>query len=102
MIFDFYHSGSSVNDLSIEYGVSNVTVYKRIKDLTAIEGTDGKEIAPKDVDSFQKENFQLKRELKIFKKLYMTLIARFNAQSSTYSHSTLIGEVVFCLINVFH
>ncbi len=36
MIIDLYHSGSSVKDLSSEYGVSDVTIYKWIKDLTWI------------------------------------------------------------------
>ncbi|KGX84553.1 transposase, partial [Pontibacillus litoralis] len=56
MVVDLYHSGSSVKDLSSEYGVSDVTIYKWIKDLNPIEGTDGKEITLKDVDAIQKEN----------------------------------------------
>ena len=37
MIVDLYHSGNSVKDLSGEYGVSEVTIYKWIKDFTPIE-----------------------------------------------------------------
>ncbi|MEI3598603.1 IS3 family transposase [Oceanobacillus sp. MO10714A] len=70
MIVDLYHSGSSVKDLSSEYGVSDVTIYKWIKDLTPIEGTEGKEITPKDVDAIQKENLRLKQELENLKKGY--------------------------------
>ncbi|WP_204671902.1 IS3 family transposase [Gracilibacillus alcaliphilus] len=70
MIVDLYQSGSSVKDLSNEYGVSDVTIYKWIKDLTPIEGTDGKEITPKDVDAIQKENLRLKQELENLKKGY--------------------------------
>ncbi|WP_442946280.1 IS3 family transposase [Oceanobacillus sp. MO10714A] len=70
MIIDLYHSGSSVKDLSSEYGVSDVTIYKWIKDLTPIEGSDGKEITPKEVDAIQKENLRLKQELEILKKGY--------------------------------
>jgi len=75
MIVDLYHSGSSVKDLSSEYGVSNVTIYKWIKDLTPIEGTGDQEITPKDVDAIQKENLRLKQELEILKKA-MAIFAR--------------------------
>ncbi len=75
MVVDLYHSGSSVKDLSSEYGVSNVTIYKWIKDLTPIEGTGDKEITPKDVDAIQKENLRLKQELEILKKA-MAIFAR--------------------------
>lgn len=67
-IVDLYHSGSSVQDLSSEYGISNVTIYKWIKDFTPVEGVDGKEITPKEVDAIQKENLRLKQELEILKK----------------------------------
>ncbi|MCU9600883.1 transposase [Pallidibacillus thermolactis] len=75
MVVDLYHSGSSVKDLSSEYGVSNVTIYKWIKDLTPIEGISDKEITPKDVDAIHKENLRLKQELEILKKA-MVIFAR--------------------------
>lgn len=75
MIVDLYNSGSSVKDLSSEYGVSDVTIYKWIKDLTPNEGTDGKGITPKDIDAIEKENFRLKQELEILKKA-MAIFAR--------------------------
>lgn len=75
MIVDLYHSGSSVKDLISEYGVSNVTIYNWIKDLTPIEETGDKEITPKDVDAIQKENIRLKQELEILKKA-MAIFAR--------------------------
>ena len=75
MIVDLYHSGSSVKDLSSEYGVSTVTIYKWINDLTPIEGTGDKEITPKEVDAIQKENLRLKQELEILKKA-MAIFAR--------------------------
>ncbi|WP_238456063.1 IS3 family transposase [Lederbergia galactosidilytica] len=78
MIVDLYQSGSSVKDLSSEYGVSDVTIYKWIKDLTPIEGTDGKEITPKDVDAIQKENLRLKQELEIPKKGYGHIRSKVN------------------------
>lgn len=75
MVVDLYHSGSSVKSLSSEYGVSEVTVYKWIKDFTPVEGMDGKEITPKEVDAIQKENLRLKQELEILKKA-MAIFAR--------------------------
>nr|WP_144922645.1 IS3 family transposase [Paenibacillus bovis] len=69
-VVDLYHSGSSVKDLSSEYGVSEVTIYKWIKHFTPIEGPQGKEITPKEIDAIQKENLRLKQELEIFKKGY--------------------------------
>ena len=75
MVVDLYHSGSSVKDLSSEYGVSNATIYKWIKDLTPIEGISDKVITPKDVDAIHKENLRLKQELEILKKA-MAIFAR--------------------------
>lgn len=75
MVVDLYQYGNSVKDLSSEYGVSDVTIYKWIKDLTPIEGTDGKEITPKEVDAIEKENLRLKQELEILKKA-MAIFAR--------------------------
>ena len=72
---DLYHSGSSVKDLSSEYGVSEVTIYKWIKDFTPVEGADGNELTPKEADAIQKENLRLKQELEILKKA-MAIFAR--------------------------
>ena len=38
MVVELYHTGSSVNTLSSEYGVSEVTIYKWIKALTPVNG----------------------------------------------------------------
>ena len=70
MLVDLYRSGSSVKELSSEYGVSEVTIYKWIKDFTPVEGVDGKE-----VDAIQKENLRLRQELEILKKA-MAIFAR--------------------------
>lgn len=72
---ELYHSGSSVKDLSSEYGVSEVTIYKWIKDFTPVEGADGNELTPKEADAIQKENLRLKQELEILKKA-MAIFAR--------------------------
>ena len=75
MLVDLYRSGSSVKELSSEYGVSEVTIYKWIKDLTPVEGVDGKEVTPKEIHAIQKENLRLKQELEILKKA-MAIFAR--------------------------
>lgn len=75
MVVDLYHSGSSVKDLNSEYGVSDVTIYKWIKEFTPVEDIDGKDITPKEVDAIQKENLRLKQELEILKKA-MAIFAR--------------------------
>ncbi|BAM46897.1 putative transposase [Amphibacillus xylanus NBRC 15112] len=56
MVVNLYRSGSSVKDLSSEYGASAVTIYKRFKDITLVVGVDGKDITPKEFDAIQKEN----------------------------------------------
>lgn len=70
MVVDLYHSGnSSVKDLSSEYGVSDVTIYKWIKMFTPIQSGDGdKAITQKEINTIQKENLRLKQELEILKK----------------------------------
>ncbi len=66
-IVDLYHAGSSAKELSSEYGVSEVTIYKWIKEFTPVgEGEDS--LTPKEVAAIQKENLRLKQELEILKK----------------------------------
>ncbi|WP_396019961.1 IS3 family transposase [Bacillus sp. SD088] len=69
-VVDLYHSGNSVKDLSGEYGVSEVTIYKWIKAYTPVEGSEGKPVTPKEVAEIQKENLKLKQELEILKRGY--------------------------------
>ena len=52
-LVDLYRSGSSVKELNSEYGVSEVTIYKWIKDFTPVEGVDGKEVTPKEIHAIQ-------------------------------------------------
>ncbi|WP_041367283.1 IS3 family transposase [Natranaerobius thermophilus] len=66
-IVDLYHSGSSVKDLSSEYGVTEVTVYKWIKQLTPVQSGE-EEVTPKDINEMQKEMQRIKQESEIFKK----------------------------------
>ena len=43
-----YHSGSRVKNLSSEYGVSEVTIYKWIKTYIPVKGSDGESLIQKD------------------------------------------------------
>ncbi|MDF9760419.1 transposase [Peribacillus simplex] len=66
-IVDLYHSGNSVKELSCEYGVSEVTIYKWVKEFNPIVlGKDS--ITPKELAAIQKENLRLKQEVEILKK----------------------------------
>ncbi|WP_408056778.1 IS3 family transposase [Ureibacillus massiliensis] len=67
-VIELYHSGTSVSELSSEYGVSEVTIYKWIKQYSPIEGT--QELTVAEVEAIQKENLRLKQELEILKKGY--------------------------------
>lgn len=64
---DLYHSGSPVKELSSEYGVSEVTIYKWMKDFTLI-GSEKEALTPKELAEIQKENLRLKQEVEILKK----------------------------------
>lgn len=66
-IVDLYHSGNSVKELSGEYGVSEVTIYKWVKEFTPI-GLGEDSMTPKELAAIQKENLRLKQEVEILKK----------------------------------
>jgi len=72
-IVELYRSGTSVSDLSREYGVSEVTIYKWIKAHSPIENGDG--LTPAEIAEIQKENLRLQQEVEILKKA-MTIFAR--------------------------
>lgn len=72
-VVELYRSGTSVNQLSSEYGVSEVTIYKWIKLYSPIEGTN--ELTAAEVAAIQKENLRLKQEVEILKKA-MTIFAQ--------------------------
>jgi transposase len=73
-VVELYHSGSPVKELSSEYGVSEVTIYKWIKAFTPI-GSGDDAMTPKEVSAVQKENLRLKQELEILKKA-MSIFAK--------------------------
>ena len=68
MIVELYHSGSSVSDLEREYGVTNVTIYKWIKDYSEIEIDENTTVTKKEMLEVKRENEKLKEELAILKK----------------------------------
>ena len=68
MIVELYQTGSSVADLSREYGVTAVTIYKWIKQYSEIEIDENTTITKKEMLEIQKENKKLKEELVILKK----------------------------------
>lgn len=65
-VVELYHSGTPVNQLANEYGVSEVTIYKWIKLHSPIEGAG--ELTAAEVSAIQKENLRLKQEVDILKK----------------------------------
>ena len=72
-IVELYRTGTSVRDLSSEYGVSEVTIYKWIKEHSPIENSGG--LTPAEIAEIQKENLRLQQEVEILKKA-MTIFAR--------------------------
>lgn len=72
-IVELHKSGTKVSDLSREYGVSEVTIYKWIKKFSPVEGIEN--LTPEDITDIQKENLRLKQEIEILKKA-MTIFAR--------------------------
>lgn len=59
--------GNSVKELSGEYGVSEVTIYKWVKEFIPI-GLGKESMTPKELAAIQKENLRLKQEVEILKK----------------------------------
>jgi len=67
-IVDLYNSGQSVIELSREYGVTTVTIYKWIKQHSPVKIADDKEITAKEYQSMQKRIAELEMENEILKK----------------------------------
>lgn len=68
MVVELYHSGRSVKELSSEYGVSEVPIYKWIKKYSPITTIDEEEMTLEDLKRMQKEMLRLKEENEILKK----------------------------------
>lgn len=67
-IIDLYDAGSPVLDLSREYGVATVTIYKWIKDLSPVEVSKDETMSAKEFQAMKKRIAQLEMENEILKK----------------------------------
>lgn len=67
-IVELYNSGSSVSYLSREYGVTNVTIYKWIKESSPIQISDEEQITAKEYEKLKKRIAELEMENDILKK----------------------------------
>ena len=68
-IVDLYNSKTkTVRDLSSEYGVSTVTIYQWIKQLSPVKISDTEEMSSKDYDKMKKRIAELEMENEILKK----------------------------------
>lgn len=67
-IVDIYNAGSSVNYLSREYGVSTVTIYKWIKELSPVNISEKEQITAKEFEKMKKCIAKLEMENEILKK----------------------------------
>ena len=67
-IVDLYHSGKPVMELSSEYGVSTVTIYKWIQNLSPIQVSEDETMTNQDYKALKKKIAQLEMENEILKK----------------------------------
>ncbi len=70
MVAELYCSGQPVKELSSEYGVSEVTVYKWIKTYSPITSVDEDEMTLEDLKRMKKEMLRPKEENEILKKAF--------------------------------
>lgn len=70
MVVELYHSGQPVKELSNEYGVSNISIYKWIKTYSSITSIDEdkNEMIMDDLKQMKEEILRLKEENEILKK----------------------------------
>lgn len=67
-IVNLYHSGKPVMELSSEYGVSTVTIYKWIQNLSPIQVSEDETMTNQDYKALKKKIAQLEMENEILKK----------------------------------
>jgi len=67
-IVELYNSGNSVNYLSREYGVSNVTIYRWVKELSPVKVSEKDQITAKEYEKMKKRIAELEMENEILKK----------------------------------
>lgn len=68
MIVELYKTGCSVREHSREYGVSEVTIYKWIKQISPIASMDDTEITLEEIKRMKQEILRLQEENEILKK----------------------------------
>src|SRR5699024_5098824 len=68
MVVGLYQPGQSANELSREYGLSDVTIYAWIKKLSDKELEDGASVTPEDYAELKKQMLKLQQENEILKK----------------------------------
>ncbi len=72
MIVELYKTGRAVKDLSREYGVSEITIYKWIKQLSPVASIDDTEISLDEIKRMKQEMLRLQEENEILKKAMTT------------------------------
>ena len=65
MIVELYKTGRSVKELSREYGVSEVTIYKWIKQISPITSIDDTDITLEEIKRMKQEMLRLQEENEI-------------------------------------
>ena len=65
MVVELYKTGRSVKELSREYGVSEVTIYKYIKQIFPIASIDDTEITLEEIKRIKQEMLRLQEENEI-------------------------------------
>ncbi|MEO3153648.1 IS3 family transposase [Turicibacter sanguinis] len=70
MIVELYKTGRSVKELSREYGVSEVTIYKWIKQISPITSIDDTDITLEEIKRMKQEMLRLQEENENLKKGY--------------------------------
>ena len=65
MIVELYQTGRAIKDLSREYGVSEVTIYKWIKQLSPVTSNEDTEISLDEIKRMKQEMLRLQEENEI-------------------------------------
>ncbi len=68
MIVELYKTGRIAKDLSREYGISEVTIYKWIKQVSPIASVDDTEMTLEEFKRMKQEMLHLQEENEILKK----------------------------------
>ncbi|PGY09912.1 hypothetical protein COE25_15905 [Bacillus sp. AFS031507] len=99
MVVDLYRSGSLVKDLTSEYGVSEVTIYKWIKKFSPIDLEDGSFVTPNEIINLQKQMRRLQEELE--SDISITLvIASFPISTLFFAMFTKLDPAAETLLNL--